>query len=118
MKQELYLCDNCKKVLSKTGKRKIHLSMNFSDKYNGWVAPENNWLHQEIVEGIHHFCNGTCLGIYYDEDVRYEWIEMNENLAFIRSGTWNNDADDGCFTLNLTGAPSLTVTYVGFRCCQ
>ena len=61
MKQEIYLCDNCKKILSKE-----HLSINFGE-YSGWVKEVNGWRHFVKVSGIKQFCSGKCLGEYFDK---------------------------------------------------
>lgn len=79
MRQEIYLCDNCRKILSKDGKGKQHLSVNF-DRYSGWVEPQwgidldnmqksevLNWKHSKTAYGIKQFCNGKCLGEYFDK---------------------------------------------------
>lgn len=54
----------------------------------------------------------------YDEGVCCEWIEMSKSLSFFRGGCRYDNADAGCFTLYLYNAPSSTITYLGFRCCQ
>ena len=70
MKQikEIYSCDNCQKEF---GKRK-HLSINFGN-HSGWVGEQNDgalkrWGRTSQVYGIKHFCNGTCMGKYFDDD--------------------------------------------------
>lgn len=54
----------------------------------------------------------------YEEDVFYEWIYCSEDITAIRGGNWYNGASGGCFTLNLTNAPSYTYSHLGFRCCR
>lgn len=84
MKQELYVCDNCKKVLSNDGVGKLHLSIMFGN-YSGWVEPQLGidlddmrksqvlgWKHFEKVNGVKQFCNGKCLGEYFDKLVKKE----------------------------------------------
>ena len=68
MRKEIvvYLCDNCEKVLSKGEKGRIHLSIDFG-AYSGWVSAKNNWKHLKVVKGIHQFCNGECLGEYFEK---------------------------------------------------
>lgn len=68
-----YKCDNCKKVLSKNGEGKSHLSINFNN-YSGWVAKRDidtrifrSWQHTQRIKGIMQFCNGKCLGQYFDK---------------------------------------------------
>lgn len=68
MKQEIYICDNCKKVLSKDGKGKPHLSINFGF-YSGWVENVTDilWRHTKKVDGIKQFCSGQCAKEYFDK---------------------------------------------------
>ena len=54
----------------------------------------------------------------YDEDVCFEWIEINKKLAFIRGGSWDNGASAGSFALYLLYAPSYSGAGIGFRCCR
>jgi len=41
-----------------------------------------------------------------------------QRFAFIRSGNWNNGANDGPFTLNLNWNTGNTNNNVGFRCAR
>ena len=78
MKTIVYSCDECGEVLSSSIKWKElpvgvaiqHLSIHFDeDEYSGWVEPnkDGKWKHQTVVGGIKHFCNGKCLGNYFNK---------------------------------------------------
>lgn len=54
----------------------------------------------------------------YKENVYYEWIEMNDEIAFRRGGNWGNSAPAGVFTLYLDSAPTAADGSVGFRCAR
>ena len=74
MKKEVYLCDNCGVVLSDPVEdiNKNHLSINFAS-HSGWVQRGEGlnagvWRHHgEETKGIKQFCNGECLGSYFDK---------------------------------------------------
>lgn len=66
MRVTIYKCDECKKVLS-TGPEGIpHLSIDFN-RQSGWVKKETMWNHLKKVIGIRQFCNGNCLGKYFNK---------------------------------------------------
>ena len=59
----IYKCDNCGKKL---GKNK-HLSITLA-RHSGWVKESlGAWRHFKEVGGIKQFCNGKCLGEYFEE---------------------------------------------------
>ena len=71
----VYICDNCKKSLSKDGIGKPHLSINFG-QYSGWVTnfkiglcplDGSVWRHTEKVTGIKQFCGVVCLVVYFEK---------------------------------------------------
>ena len=66
MRKIIYQCDECEKVLDDGQKKQPHLSIVF-DQHSGWVAPEGGWRHVKTVAGIRQFCNGTCLGRYFNK---------------------------------------------------
>ena len=80
MRQIVYKCDNCKKLLSADGKGKQHLSIEFYG-YSGWVIGEKDktWRHKTMDLGIKQFCNGKCLGDYFDKQMKQ--AKKNENKA-------------------------------------
>ena len=79
MRIELYLCDTCNKQLSKGGVGKPHISVDFS-RNSGWVEQNDGsynpgkWCHSTLtlVTGIKQFCNGKCLGDYFDKLIKKE----------------------------------------------
>jgi len=76
MQQLLYLCDNCKKKLTQSKKDINHLSIKFNI-YSGWVCSPL-WKHQipTSVSGIKQFCNGKCLGDYFDKILK-QYAKVN-----------------------------------------
>jgi hypothetical protein len=71
MRKIIYLCDECQKVLSDDSKISLpHLSIVFAD-HSGWVSNQLNytpcWRHDKKVSGIRQFCNGVCLGRYFNK---------------------------------------------------
>ena len=72
MKEIVYKCDNCGKTLSSNSSGKEHISVNF-DGHSGWVHMEDSindfnmgWRHYLAVKGIKQFCDGKCIGEYFD----------------------------------------------------
>ena len=68
---EVYICDNCGKELSGKKIAKKHLSISISD-YSGWVGRIKEgalyrWRHLRKLVGIKQFCDGKCLGEYFDK---------------------------------------------------
>lgn len=74
MKKIIYICDECNKVLSDESKNCRHLSIKFSN-CSGWVSKhplkydtsEWIWEHDNTLEGVKQFCDGKCLGRYFDK---------------------------------------------------
>jgi len=45
-------------------------------------------------------------------------IESIARRAVLRGGNWNNETNDGAFTVKLNNEPSNTNTNIGFRCAR
>lgn len=68
MKKTIYICDSCEKILSNGKIAREHLSICFAS-YSGWVKKDDfeKWEHEINITGIKQFCNGECLGNYFDK---------------------------------------------------
>lgn len=62
MRKIIYQCDNCEKVFGE----QTHLSIVFA-RYSGWVTQKSKWHHVKTQTGIRQFCNGQCLGKYFNK---------------------------------------------------
>lgn len=54
----------------------------------------------------------------YGSDGVYFLANNQTAMAVIRGGYWNDGGDAGLFYALLNNAPSVTRTYIGFRCCR
>lgn len=69
MRIQIWRCDQCKKVLSDFSSNIAipHISIEIvSYKKAGWANPREGWNLQNTVGSIIHFCNGKCLGKFFD----------------------------------------------------
>ena len=68
-RETIYKCDNCRKILSSSKVAKEHISIATIDDC-GWVYKKKNmWLftRSSSAEGIYQFCDGACIGDYFDK---------------------------------------------------
>lgn len=66
MQKTLYYCDQCKNTIG----AKKHISLNLGNNFTGIAIPPKSeflkWTVKKLA-GFLHFCNGACIGKYFDK---------------------------------------------------
>ncbi len=86
------------------------------------TADPTNGLGSNYVTG-YDFATGLPISVgassnAYGNDYYYAYDGAGAARAAIRGGGWTYGANDGCFYLTLSDAPSNADTRLGFRCCR
>ena len=71
MKKIIYSCDFCGTVLSDSVVELYpHISIELTERSGFYLPTRSSWNLSHRISGIYQFCDGSCLGRFFDNKIK------------------------------------------------